>query len=116
MIGAEAAKLLGCTEFFVPVGQRRSWVEELLARECNRHHWPLLLLPPAGSKSLVAANWMANGNPKDCLMPLSDKDLPEGHRLHLVRSAKHFGTIDDLGLVAGRPTWKLPERMDACRA
>jgi hypothetical protein len=99
-LGAEAARLLGCTEFRVPVGQRRSSVETRLEKECNRHNWPVLLMPSEGTKSRIATNWMAKGGLRNCLMPLDNENaLPLGHALHLVRSDKHFGTLAHLARV-----------------
>lgn len=85
--GLEAARLMGCIEFQVPVGQRRSWIEKRLEQECNRHHWPLILMPPQASRSQVATRWVAAGTPRNCIIPIEREDeLPFGHELHLVRS------------------------------
>lgn len=86
-VGLQAARLMGCIEFQVPVGQRRSWIEKRLEQECNRHHWPLILMPPEASRSRVATRWVADGSPRNCIIALDREDeLPSEHALHLVRS------------------------------
>jgi len=104
-VGLEAAGLLGCVEAPAPTSCRHPWAASRLDEVCDRHNWPVVLLPPSGRAATAVAKWAASDGPKNCVFPVYTERAAEHGRAngwHLVHSEPDFGTLECLARVGSK--------------
>jgi hypothetical protein len=92
--GKASARMLGCAEHSVQDGH---WKDEgAVSDVCAEHKWPLLLKPPKTHLE-EWAEWLSNGEQKNCIVPLdwyTAKSLVARPGWYVIEAGNYVATMD----------------------